>query len=67
MKTNHREKSKKSNTKVTHNFSPEVHVLAGTLRPRYVDHHFVVRRLIGNPKPSSLRAPQEPTASEVTQ
>jgi hypothetical protein len=67
MKTNHREKSKKSITKVTHNFSPEVHMLAVTLRPHCVDHHFVVRWLIGNPKPSSPRAPQEPTASEVTQ
>ena len=31
----------------TINFSPEVHVLAGTLRPRYVDQHLVVRWLIG--------------------
>jgi hypothetical protein len=65
MKTNHREKSKKSITKVTHNFSPEVHVLAGTLRPCCVDQYYVVRWLIGDPHPSSLRAPQEPTASEV--
>jgi hypothetical protein len=57
----------KSITKVTHNFSPEVHVLVGMLRPYCVDHHFMVRRLIGNPKPSSPRVPQEPTASEVTQ
>jgi hypothetical protein len=56
MKTNHQEKSKKSITKVTHNFSPKVHVLAGTLRPRCVDHHFMVRRLIGNPKPSSPKS-----------
>jgi hypothetical protein len=28
---------------------------------------FLVRWLIGNPKPSSPRAPQEPTTSEVTQ
>jgi hypothetical protein len=34
---------------------------------RCVDQHYVVRRLIGNPHPSSSRAPQEPTASEVTQ
>jgi hypothetical protein len=67
MKTNHREKSKESITVETHDFSPEVHVLAGTLRPRCVDHHFVVRQLIDNPKPSSPRAPQESTASEVTQ
>jgi hypothetical protein len=66
MKTNHWDKSKKSITKVTHNFSLEVHVLAGTLHPCCVDHHFMVRRLIGNPKASSPRAPQEPTASEVT-
>jgi hypothetical protein len=33
MKTNHREKSKKSITKVIHNFSLEVHVLASTLVP----------------------------------
>jgi hypothetical protein len=45
----------------------EVHVLAGTLHPRCVDHHFVVRRLIGNLKPSSPRAPQEPTVTEITQ
>jgi hypothetical protein len=57
MKTNHQEKSKKSITKVTHNFSPEVHMLADTLRLCCVDHHFVVRRLIVNSKPSSPRAP----------
>jgi hypothetical protein len=34
---------------------------------RCVNQHYVIRRLIGNPHPSSLRAPQEPTASEVTQ
>jgi hypothetical protein len=67
MKTNHQEKSKESITMETHDFSPEVHVLAGTLRPHCVDHHFVVRQLIGNLKPSSPRAPQEPTVSEVTQ
>jgi hypothetical protein len=48
-------------------FSPEVHMLASTLRPRCVDHHFMVWRLIGNPKPNSPRPPQETTASEVTQ
>jgi hypothetical protein len=32
-----------------------------------VDQHYVVRRLIENPHPSSPRVPQEPTASEVTQ
>jgi hypothetical protein len=67
MKTNHQKKSKESITMETHNFSPDVHVLASTLRSRCVDHHFVVRRLIGNPKSSSPRAPQQPTASEVTQ
>jgi hypothetical protein len=35
--------------------------------PRCVDHHFVVRRLIGSLKPSSPRELQEPTASELTQ
>jgi len=53
--------------KETQDFSPEVHVLAGTLRPRCVDQHFVVRRLIGIPHPSSPRAPQGPTTSEVAQ
>jgi hypothetical protein len=67
MKTNHQKKSKESITVETHDFSPEVHVLAGTLRPGCADHHFMVRQLIGNPKPSSPKAPQEPTASEVTQ
>jgi hypothetical protein len=33
MKTNHWEKSKESITMETHDFSPEVHVLAGTLVP----------------------------------
>jgi hypothetical protein len=65
MKINHQEKS--INTRWTQWFFPEVHVLAGTLRPCCVDHHFVVRRLIGNPKPSSPRAPQEPNVSEITQ
>jgi hypothetical protein len=32
-----------------------------------VNLHLVVRRLIGNPKLSSPRAPQKPTASEVAQ
>jgi hypothetical protein len=35
--------------------------------PRCVDQHYVVWQLIGNPHPSSPRAPQEPTTSEVTQ
>jgi hypothetical protein len=35
--------------------------------PRCVDQHYVVRQLIGNPHSNSRRAPQEPTASEVTQ
>jgi len=34
-------------------FSPEVHVLAGTLRPRCVDQHLVVRRLKGIAQTSS--------------
>ena len=34
-------------------FSPEVHVLAGTLRPRCVDQHLVVRRLRGVARTSS--------------
>jgi len=35
-------------------FSPEVHVLAGTLRPRCVDQHLVVRWLRGVARTSSL-------------
>jgi hypothetical protein len=35
--------------------------------PRCVNQYYMVRWLIGNPHPSSPRAPQEPTASEVTQ
>jgi hypothetical protein len=35
--------------------------------PRCVNQHYMVRRLIGNPHPSSLRALQEPTANEITQ
>jgi hypothetical protein len=35
--------------------------------PCCVDQHYVARRLIRNPHPSSPRAPPEPTASEVTQ
>jgi hypothetical protein len=33
MKTNHQEKSNESITMETHDFSPEVYVLAGTLVP----------------------------------
>jgi hypothetical protein len=47
MKTNHQEKSKKSITMEAHDFSPEVHMLTGTLRPRYIDQHLVVRQLRG--------------------
>jgi hypothetical protein len=43
MKTNHWEKSKESITVEAHDFSPEVHVLADTLRPHCVDHHFLVQ------------------------
>ena len=53
--------------KETQDFSLKVHVLAGMLRPRCVDQHFVVRRLIGIPHPSSPRALQGPTTSEVAQ
>jgi hypothetical protein len=35
--------------------------------PRCVDLHLMVQRLIGNSKPSSPRAPQKPTTSDVTQ
>jgi hypothetical protein len=35
--------------------------------PRCVDLHLMVRRLIGSPHPSSPRAPQEPTTSEIAQ
>ena len=50
------------------NFSPEVHVLAGTLRPRCVDQHLVVRRLRGVARTSSSGGHRKnlPT-SEVTQ
>jgi hypothetical protein len=34
-------------TMETHDFSPEVHVLTGTLRPCCVDQHLVVRQLRG--------------------
>jgi len=34
-------------------FSPEVHMLAGTLRPHCVDQHLVVRQLIGIARTSS--------------
>ena len=37
----------------TQDFSPEVHVLAGTLRPRCVDQHLVVWRLRGVAQTSS--------------
>ena len=43
-------------------FSPEVHVLANTLRPRCVDQHLVVRRLRGVARTSSTQLTlQEPT------
>jgi hypothetical protein len=43
-------------------FSSEVHVLAGTLRSRYVDQRLVVRRLRGVARTSSNPCtPQEPT------
>ena len=37
----------------TNDFSPELHVLAGTLRPRCVDQHLVVRWLRGVARTSS--------------
>jgi len=48
--------------------SPEVHVLAGTLRPYCVDQHLVVRRLSGVARTSSSlgHRKNQPT-SEVTQ
>ena len=52
----------------THNFSPEVHVLAGTLRPRYVDQHLVVRWLKGVARTlSSLGHHKNLPTSEVAQ
>ena len=47
MKSNHHEKSNKSITIERHDFTPEVHVLAGMLRPHCVDQHLVVWWLIG--------------------
>jgi len=49
-------------------FSPEVHVLAGTLHPRCVDQHLVVRQLRGVARTSSSVGHRKnlPT-SEVTQ
>jgi hypothetical protein len=41
---NHWENTKGQETTI---FSPEVHMLAGTLVPRCVDQHLVVRRLRG--------------------
>ena len=49
-------------------FSPEVHVLAGTLRPYFVDQHLVVRRLRGVAwTSSSLGHRKNWPTSEVTQ
>jgi len=49
-------------------FSPEVHVLPGTLRPRCVDQHLVVRRLRGVARTSSsLGHRKNRLTSEVTQ
>jgi hypothetical protein len=62
MKTDHREKSKESITMETQDISPEVHVLAGTLRPCCVDHYLVVRRLRGVAQTlSNTWTPQQPT------
>jgi len=43
-----------TNTTKTQDFSPEVHVFAGTLRPRCVDQHLVVRWLRAVARTSSL-------------
>ena len=49
-------------------FSPEVHMLAGTLRPRCVDQHLVVQRLRGVAQTSSsLGHCKNLPTSEVTQ
>jgi len=49
-------------------FSPEVHVLAGTLRPYCVDQHLVVRRLRGVARTlSSLEHHKNLPTSEVAQ
>ena len=49
-------------------FSPEVHVLAGTLRPHCVDQHLVVRWLRGVARTSSsLGHHKNLPTSEVTQ
>jgi len=50
------------------NFSPEVHVFAGMLRPRCVDQHLVVRRLRGVARTSSsLGHRKNRSTSEITQ
>ena len=49
-------------------FSPEVHVLAGTPRPRCVDEHLVVQRLRGVARTlSSLGHRKNLPTSEVAQ
>jgi len=49
-------------------FSPKVHVLAGTLRPHFVNQHLVARRLRGVARTSSSLGHRlnQPTI-EVTQ
>jgi hypothetical protein len=57
-KSNHRENEEQC----WHgDFSPEVHLVATKLRPRCVDQHFMVWRLIGITHRASQKAPQEPT------
>jgi hypothetical protein len=64
--TNHRET-------INHNIKRDTKIFSRGSRayrhtsPHCVDQHYVVQQLIGNPRPSSPRAPQEPTSSEVTQ
>jgi len=49
-------------------FSPEVHMLAGMLRPRCVDQHLVVQRLRGVARTSSsLGHRKNRPTGEVTQ
>jgi hypothetical protein len=58
---------------INHNIKRDTKIFSWSSRawrhasPHCVDQHYVVRRLIGNPHPSSPRVPQEPTTSEVTQ
>jgi hypothetical protein len=60
---NHNEAQVKSKEIMTHDFSPEVHMLAGTLVSVVSTVHFVVRELIGTmPIPTLGRCKNLPTS-----